>query len=291
MKVMEAFRHIAEDQQGVMLEWMQRLAEGKHEMIERLGVDYMHRQSELILGEYLKMLEYDPASFRLEQNELIVKQVEELSRQLVQKGCSPHSFKPYMYELKGVIARRVKQFPDMDLDTMFDCYSSLDGMMNKILYYYYESYVTRREQVIQAQALAIQELSTPVIQVWEGILVLPLIGAIDTQRAKVVMENLLAEIVNTKSPHVIIDITGVPIVDTGVAERLIKTVEAARLVGAECVLTGIRPEVAQTLVMLGVDLSGITTKATLQHSLAFLLNKKGEAVIADGPLPAEESVR
>ncbi|HEU4962779.1 MAG TPA: STAS domain-containing protein [Bacilli bacterium] len=290
MKVVEAFRQVAEDQQGILLEWMQRLAEGEYELLQRLGVDYTHRQSELLLGEYVAMLEKDPDTFQLKEEELIVKLVDELSMHLLRQGVTPHAFKPYMYALKGVIARRLKQHPDTDIDNLFDGYMVLDTMMNKIMYYYYESYISRREQVIQSQAMAIQELSTPVIQVWTGILVLPLVGAVDTQRAKVVMENLLAEIVRTKSPHVIIDITGVPIVDTGVAERLIKTVDAARLVGAECVLTGIRPEVAQTLVMLGVDLSGITTKATLQHSLSYLLDKQREQSEQSDAAPREKSV-
>jgi anti-anti-sigma regulatory factor len=125
----------------------------------------------------------------------------------------------------------------------------------------------KNEERLKAQAKAIEELSTPVIQLWDGILALPLIGTIDSARAKQIMENLLNEIIKTKSTQVVIDITGVPIVDTGVASRLMRTVEAARLLGAECILTGISPVIAQTLVTVGVNLGSIKTRATLKNGL------------------------
>jgi rsbT co-antagonist protein RsbR len=129
------------------------------------------------------------------------------------------------------------------------------------------SFVEYRENMIREQAKAIDELSTPVIQLWDGILALPLIGTIDSARAKQIMENLLSEIVKSKSSQVVIDITGVPIVDTGVASRLMRTVEASRLLGAECILTGISPIIAQTLVTVGVNLGSIKTRATLKNGL------------------------
>jgi rsbT co-antagonist protein RsbR len=141
------------------------------------------------------------------------------------------------------------------------------------------SFVEYRENMIKQQAKAIDELSTPVIQLWDGILALPLIGTIDSARAKQIMENLLNEIVKTKSSEVVIDITGVPIVDTGVASRLMRTVEAARLLGAECILTGISPIIAQTLVTVGINLSSIQTRATLKNGLESALNSLNMRVI------------
>ncbi|MDD2233989.1 MAG: STAS domain-containing protein [Desulfitobacteriaceae bacterium] len=123
------------------------------------------------------------------------------------------------------------------------------------------------EEQLKEQAQAIGELSTPVIQLWDGILALPLIGTIDSARVRQIMENLLNEIIQTKSSQVVIDITGVPVVDTGVASRLMRTVEAARLLGAECILTGISPVIAQTLVTVGVNLGRIKTRATLKNGL------------------------
>jgi Anti-anti-sigma regulatory factor (antagonist of anti-sigma factor) len=144
------------------------------------------------------------------------------------------------------------------------------------------SFVEYRENMIKEQAKAIDELSTPVIQLWDGILALPLIGTIDSVRAKQIMENLLSEIVKSKSSQVVIDITGVPIVDTGVASRLMRTVEAARLLGAQCILTGISPIIAQTLVTVGVNLGSIKTRATLKNGLESALKNLNMKVTLNG---------
>ena len=122
------------------------------------------------------------------------------------------------------------------------------------------------------------ELSTPVVKLWEGILALPMIGTLDSARTQIVMETLLQKIVETGSSIAIIDITGVPTVDTLTAQHLLKTVTAARLMGAECIISGIRPQIAQTIVHLGVDLGGITTKATLADAFAIALERTGRAV-------------
>jgi anti-anti-sigma regulatory factor len=138
------------------------------------------------------------------------------------------------------------------------------------------------EEKLKEQAKAIEELSTPVIQLWDSVLALPLIGTIDSSRAKQIMENLLNEIINTKSSQVVIDITGVPIVDTGVASRLMRTVEAACLLGAECILTGISPVIAQTLVTVGVNLGSIKTRATLKNGLESALKNLNMQVTENG---------
>ena len=122
------------------------------------------------------------------------------------------------------------------------------------------------------------ELSTPVVKLWEGILALPMIGTLDSSRTQIVMETLLQKIVETGSSIAIIDITGVPTVDTLTAQHLLKTVTAARLMGAECIISGIRPQIAQTIVHLGVELGGITTKATMADAFAIALERTGRAV-------------
>ena len=128
------------------------------------------------------------------------------------------------------------------------------------------------------------ELSTPVVELWDGILALPMIGTLDSARTQVVMETLLQKIVDTGAAIAIIDITGVPTVDTLVAQHLLKTVAAARLMGAECIISGIRPQIAQTVVHLGVDLQDVITKATLADAFAIALRKTGLAV---GPRTAD----
>jgi Anti-anti-sigma regulatory factor (antagonist of anti-sigma factor) len=125
------------------------------------------------------------------------------------------------------------------------------------------------------------ELSTPVVRLWENVLALPLIGTLDSARTQVVMQNLLDAIVQTRSDFAIIDITGVPVVDTLVAQHLLKTVAAARLMGADCVISGIRPQIAQTIIHLGVDLSAVTTKATLADAFALVLRRSGQVVVKD----------
>ena len=131
-----------------------------------------------------------------------------------------------------------------------------------------ETYVATREHVIADQAEQLLELSTPVIKLWDGVVAVPIVGTLDSARSQVVMENLLQTLVDTGSEHAIIDITGVPAVDTQVAQHLLKTVVAARLMGAECIVSGIRPQIAQTIVALGIEFGDIRTKATLADALA-----------------------
>jgi rsbT co-antagonist protein RsbR len=142
-----------------------------------------------------------------------------------------------------------------------------------------EAFQKSREEVILRQQKELLELSTPVVRLWENILALPLIGTLDSARTQVVMQNLLEAIVQTRSDYAIIDITGVPIVDTLVAQHLLKTVAAARLMGADCLISGIRPQIAQTIIHLGVDLSEVTTKATLADAFEVALRRSGHKVV------------
>jgi len=154
-----------------------------------------------------------------------------------------------------------------------------------------EAELQERLQTIQRQQEAINELSTPVIKVWEGLLVLPIIGTLDSQRTQRMMESLLQQIVATGSKMAILDITGVPVVDTMVANHLIKTITAAGLMGAECILSGISPNIAQTIVHLGIDLTGIKTKSTMMEAMRYAIRANGQKIVnvarADQPRPQE----
>ena len=141
----------------------------------------------------------------------------------------------------------------------------------------FESFAAAREGIIAEQAEQLLELSTPVVKLWEGVVAVPLVGTLDSARTQVVMEKLLQTLVDTGSEHAIIDITGVPAVDTQVAQHLLKTVVAARLMGAECTISGIRPQIAQTIVALGIEFGDISTKATLADALVAALRAKGAA--------------
>jgi len=149
-----------------------------------------------------------------------------------------------------------------------------DELLDQLGLYTTEVYQKSREQVINRQQQEMMELSTPVVELWEGILALPLIGTLDSNRTQIVMQNLLEAIVRDGADLAIIDITGVPTVDTLVAQHLLKTVAAARLMGADCIISGIRPQIAQTIIHLGLDLSGVLTKATLVEAFRLALKKK-----------------
>jgi rsbT co-antagonist protein RsbR len=159
-------------------------------------------------------------------------------------------------------------------------------LIDRLGLYTTEVYQRGREQVISRQQQDMLELSTPVVQLWEGILGLPLIGTLDSARTQVVMESLLQRIVDTGARIAIIDITGVPTVDTLVAQHLLKTVAAARLMGADCIISGIRPQIAQTVVHLGLDLATVVTKATLADAFAVALQRLGLAVVRSTPTRA-----
>ena len=152
-------------------------------------------------------------------------------------------------------------------------------LLDKLGLFTTEVYQKTREDIIARQQQEMLELATPVVKLWDGILALPLIGTLDSERTQVVMESLLQRIVETSAEVAIIDITGVPTVDTLVAQHLMKTVTAARLMGADCIISGIRPQIAQTIVHLGVDLRDITTKASLADALALALKRAGLSVV------------
>jgi rsbT co-antagonist protein RsbR len=144
-------------------------------------------------------------------------------------------------------------------------------MVDELGLFTFETYAKTREELIADQAEQLLELATPVVKLWEGVVAIPLVGTLDSARAQVVMERLLETLVETSSPYAIIDITGVPAVDTQVAQHILKTVVAARLMGAECIISGIRPQIAQTIVALGIEFGDIATKATLADALRHAL--------------------
>ena len=156
-------------------------------------------------------------------------------------------------------------------------------LLDKLGLFTAETFQKSREGVIMRQQRDLLELSTPVVALWDGILALPLIGTLDSERTQVVMESLLERIVETGASIAIIDITGVPTVDTLVAQHLLKTVGAARLMGAECIISGIRPQIAQTIVHLGVDLGDVVTKATLASALVVALDRLGASIVRSTP--------
>ena len=201
----------------------------------------------------------------------------QITRSRVLLGFTPSETATFIFSLKqplfDVIRAAVKDPKDLVTDMW-----TTTTLLDKIGLYVMELHQQNREEVIHRQQEELLELSTPVVQLFENILALPLIGTLDSARTQVVMENLLQRIVETGATISIIDITGVPTVDTLVAQHLLKTVAAARLMGADCIISGIRPQIAQTIVHLGVDLSEVTTKATLADAFMIALQRTGATV-------------
>jgi rsbT co-antagonist protein RsbR len=199
----------------------------------------------------------------------------DISRSRALQGFSPKETATFVFSLKQPLFTRLRQEYGRDADGLAEDLWRATVLLDKLGLYTTEVFQKSREEVIGRQQQELLELLTPVVELWKGILALPLIGTLDSARTQVVMENLLQRIVETGSEIAIIDITGVPMVDTLVAQHLLKTVAAARLMGADCILSGIRPQIAQTIVHLGIDLANIVTKASLADALAIALQRSG----------------
>jgi rsbT co-antagonist protein RsbR len=203
------------------------------------------------------------------------------SRSRAKQGFTPTETANFVLSLKQAVfnAMRTEQKGEALADVLWSVSRLLDGLG----LFTTETYQKSREEIIARQQQELLELSTPVVQLWKGVLALPLIGTLDSARTQVVMESLLQAIVETGSSIAIIDITGVPVVDTLVAQHLLKTVAAARLMGADCIISGIRPQIAQTIVHLGVEISDVITKATLADAFGIALNRVGLTITRRAP--------
>ncbi|MDJ1473817.1 STAS domain-containing protein [Xanthocytophaga flava] len=183
------------------------------------------------------------------------------------QGFSPRETGVYIFSLKDSILQTLQQEIGEDPAALYEYSLKLSKLIDSFGISTFETFIKGREEVILRQTDEMTEISTPVIKVWDGILALPIIGTLDSSRTQIVMESLLEQIVATSSTIAILDISGVPSVDSLVAHHLMKTVSATRLLGAECIISGIRPEIAQTVVQLGIDFSHIITKATMASAL------------------------
>ncbi|PPK99169.1 STAS domain-containing protein [Parapedobacter indicus] len=196
----------------------------------------------------------------------VVELLNSLSLSRARQGFSPRETGLFIIGLKEVLIG-VLQEEIIDHKELADLSLKVHRLLDNFSISTFEAYIKGREEVILRQTDEIAEISTPVIRVWDGILALPIIGTLDSARTQVIMETLLTEIVESGSSIAILDISGVPTVDSLVAQHLLKTVSATRLMGAECIISGIRPEIAQTIVHLGIDLATIITKSTLASAL------------------------
>jgi rsbT co-antagonist protein RsbR len=206
----------------------------------------------------------------------------EISSTRAKGGSTPSETATFVFSLKQPMFAVMNTVFAGDPAFLANASWTVSSLLDKLGLYTIEVFQRARDQIIVRQQQELLELSTPVVKLWNGILALPLIGTLDSARTQVVMENILQKIVDTGAAIAIIDITGVPTVDTLVAQHLMKTIAAARLMGADCIISGIRPQIAQTIVHLGVNLEDVTTKATLADAFVVALERTGTSVVQAG---------
>jgi len=208
--------------------------------------------------------------------------LQEISASRARQGFSPSEVATFVLSLKQPLFSAIRRDLNKSQDKLFEALWTATELLDHLALVTTETYTATREELIARQQQELLELSTPVVKLWEGILALPIIGTLDSARTQVVMENLLQTVVATNSRYAIIDITGVPTVDTLVAQHLLKTITAARLMGAECIISGVRPQIAQTIVHLGINLEDVVTKARLSDAFALALERSGRTVVRRG---------
>jgi rsbT co-antagonist protein RsbR len=277
---------LSEQESGILNDWMTLQRSAGTRRADLINDADLHRQSK----EFLSAFRQGVSSGKLDDihagdwaaaRDIVA----DIARNRVRMGFTPSETATFIFSLKEPLFRAI------DGDGMKDELWTITTLLDKLGLFTTEVYQKSREEIIQKQQREVLELSTPVVKLWDGILALPLIGTLDSERTQVVMESLLQSIVETGAGIAIIDITGVPTVDTLVAQHLLKTVAAARLMGAECIISGIRPQIAATIVHLGVELGAVITKATLADAFSLALKRTGQTIQRGRQDSAQEAGR
>jgi rsbT co-antagonist protein RsbR len=271
---------VARHEDALLSEWMQQQLQSTASRRDLIRDDELREQSQTFLRLLRGALQTDPGASDVDgapwtgTREMLA----ELSHSRARLGFTPSETAIFVLSLKKPLFDRLRREVGTDAQALADEMWRATMLLDRLALFTTEIFLKGREEVIARGQRDMLELSTPVVELWDGVLALPLIGTLDSGRTSVVMENLLGRIVETGASIAILDITGVPTVDTLVAQHLLKTVAAARLMGAECILSGIRPQIAQTIVHLGVDLQDVMTKATLADAFAIALQRLELAV-------------
>jgi rsbT co-antagonist protein RsbR len=263
----------------LLTEWVRNLQAGASDGRKvRISPQELSTQAD----EFLQLLTAVVAANSEDRNSAQFKELqgflENLSRSRVQQGFGSAETATFIFSFKQPLFTVLRTEAGSDANLFAQEIWSATQLLDELGLITVSTYQRTREEIINRQQLEMLELSTPVVKLWDGILALPMIGTLDSARTQIVMEALLQKIVETGSQLAIIDITGVPTVDTLVAQHLLKTVAAIRLMGADCIISGVRPQIAQTIVHLGVDLAGVTTKANLADALALALKRTGNTL-------------
>jgi rsbT co-antagonist protein RsbR len=268
---------IEQHEADILAEWLRHQQNATRSKIGVIGENALREDS----SRFLKLLSQasrqgvDPDGANWDETRHMLA---DLSRSRATFGFTPQETANFIFSLKQPLFDRLRKEMANDAQGLAEEIWTTTHLLDNLGLHTMQVYQKSREEIIQRQQQEMLELSTPVTQLWDGILAIPLIGTLDSERTQVVMESLLQQIVDTSAAIAIIDITGVPTVDTLVAQHLLKTVAAARLMGAECIISGIRPQIAQTIVHLGVDLGDVVTKATLAGAFKVALQRRGLTV-------------
>lgn len=260
-----------ENQDGLVAAWTEQVARS---LQGRLSHAELQRQTSDLRKGFQQALDGGAPTLSAEPAAELRAQLSELSASRARQGFTATETAVSVFALKEALAGLLDQ--RVGTNTLRD-YMAFSAFVDEAALFTFDSYVRVRESLIADQAEQLLELSTPVVKLWEGVVAVPLVGTLDSARAQVVMERLLQTLVDTGSPYAIIDITGVPAVDTQVAQHVLKTVVAARLMGADCIISGIRPQIAQTIVALGIEFGDIATKASLADALRYVLGRADRA--------------
>ena len=277
---MSKIAEVLQKHQGPLLdEWMKRLLEGSRRT-DLISDKELKGQATELLGSITasarsgKVSEINGPEWSATREML-----HEIAASRAKQGFTSSETATFVLSMKQPIFSAVRSEFAKDPDAQYQEIWVATTLLDKLALLATDEFLGAKEQMIARQQEELLELSTPVVKLWDGILALPMIGTLDSARTQVVMESLLQAIVETNSKVAIIDITGVPTVDTLVAQHLIKTITAARLMGADCIISGVRPQIAQTIVHLGINLTDVITKAKLADAFALALGKSGRAVV------------
>jgi rsbT co-antagonist protein RsbR len=273
---------VTEHEKEILQEWMDLLKKSGSLQTGRIKEAELQTQCRNVLEILRAAMAKGGANFSHTAYDPLRQSLDRISRSRATQGFSPSETATFIFSLKQPLFNTINRAKNVNPQELAAMIWSVTLLLDEIGLYTIEIYQQTREEIVVRQQKEIAELSTPVVKLWDGILALPLIGTLDSQRTQVVMENLLQALVDHEAEIAIIDITGVPTVDTLTAQHLLRTVAAARLMGADCIISGIRPQIAQTIVHLGVDLN-VVTKATLADAFSIALRRVGRTVASAKP--------
>lgn len=272
---------LSQHQQEILAEWIKEMSRAIRRT-DLLKDSDLRSQCSRILQVLKDATASGATTFQSPSFDPVREVLDGISRSRAEQGFKPSETATFVFSLKPPLFTQIQADHKGDPEAIVAELWSASDLIDAMGLHTMEMFQQARENTIRRQQEELLELSTPVVKLWDGILALPIIGTLDSARTQVVMESLLQAIVDTNSRVAIIDITGVPTVDTVVAQHLLKTVTAARLMGADCIISGVRPQIAQTIVHLGINLLDVTTKATLASAFSLALQRLGVSFVRNG---------